>query len=126
MEREKKKKNILGAKTHNSFSNAGEKVVSRDKQANDISTDSVMKLVFEIQGDRVTTNQGSHLQKPAGTVLSLADWNDLEHQETNGRETHLSNSNTAGVPGTFIYLKHTKAPKRRGKDIYVGILRFWQ
>lgn len=85
-----------------------------------------MKLVFEIQGDRVTTNQGSHLQKPAGTVLSLADWNDLEHQETNGRETHLSNSNAAGVPGTFIYLKHTKALKKGGKDIYVGILRFLQ
>lgn len=76
-----------------------------------------MKLVFETQGDRVTTNQGSHLQKLAGAVLSLAAWNDPEHQETNGRETHLSKSNTVGAQGSFIYLKHmTKCTKSKKKE----------
>lgn len=90
---------------------------SRGKQANDINTDSIMKLVFETQGDRVTTNQGSHLQKPAGAVLSLAAWNDPEHQETNGRETHLSKSNTVGAQGSFIYLKHmTKCTKSKNNE----------
>lgn len=72
-----------------------------------------MKLMFETQEDRVTTNQGSHLQTLAGAVLSLAAWNDPEHQETNGRESHLSESRTVGVQGSCIHHKHiTNASKQ--------------
>ncbi len=72
-----------------------------------------MKLVFETQEDRVTTNQGSHLKTLAGAVLSLAAWNEPEHQETNGRESHLSKSSTVGAQGSFIHHKHiTSAPRQ--------------
>lgn len=70
----------------------------------------------------VKTNQGFHLQKLAGAVLSLAAWNDPEHQETKSRETHLSKRSTVGAQDAFNQHKHiTSAPKHTERKVYEGL-----